>query len=126
MKTQIYSKETPNPVGPYSQAVKAGNFIFVSGQLGIDPVTGELAQDIASQTERAIKNIEAILKVAGASLQDIVRVTVYLKDMDDFGEMNKVYEKYFGEIAPARVAVAVESLPKDARIEMDAIAYIEK
>jgi len=122
MSSHIFSQDAPSPIGPYSQAVRAGDFIFISGQLGINR-EGKMEEGIKEQTERAIKNIEAILKAAGSSLRDVVRVTVYLANIDDFGDMNKVYEKYFGDIKPARVTVGGCKLPKNAKIEIEAVAY---
>ncbi|MCD6275658.1 MAG: deaminase [Thermoplasmata archaeon] len=122
MSSHIFSQDAPSPIGPYSQAVRAGDFIFISGQLGINR-EGKMEEGIKEQTERAIKNIEAILKAAGSSLRDVVRVTVYLANIDDFGDMNEVYEKYFGDIKPARVTVGGCKLPKNAKIEIEAVAY---
>ncbi|CAB50156.1 RidA family protein [Pyrococcus abyssi] len=125
-KEVIFTEKAPKPIGPYSQAIKVGNFIFVAGQIPIDPETGEIVKgDIKEQTKRVIENIKAILEEAGASLNDVVKVTVYLKDLNDFAKMNEVYSEYFGESKPARVAVEVSRLPKDVLIEMEAIAYKE-
>ncbi|AEC52777.1 translation initiation inhibitor, putative [Pyrococcus sp. NA2] len=122
----IYTEKAPKPIGPYSQAIKVGNFIFVAGQIPIDPKTGEIVKGgIKEQTRQVLENIKAILEAAGASLNDVVKVTVYLKNMDDFGEMNEVYSEYFGESRPARVAVEVSRLPKDVLIEIEVIAYKE-
>ncbi len=123
MKLSIETENAPAPIGPYSQAIKAkGEFVFVSGQI---PFTkdGELAgDDIITQTHQSLKNIEAILNEAGLSLQDVVKTTVLMKDMEDFGAMNKVYDEYLGESKPARAAYQVARLPKDVLIEIEAIA----
>lgn len=123
MKLSIETENAPAPIGPYSQAIKAkGEFVFVSGQI---PFTkdGELAgDDIITQTHQSLKNIEAILNEDGLSLQDVVKTTVLMKDMEDFGAMNKVYDEYLGESKPARAAYQVARLPKDVLIEIEAIA----
>ena len=121
---KINTSEAPEPVGPYSQAIRAGDFLFISGQIPLNPQSRKIEGNIKEQTERVIKNIEAILKAENSSLEDVVKVTVYLKDLKEFGEMNEIYEKYFGNSKPARVTVEVSGLPKNARIEMDAIAYL--
>lgn len=124
-KQLIASDAAPKAIGPYSQAVRAGDFLFVSGQLPMDPATMTLIEgDIAAQTERVLENIRAILQAAGADLQDVVRATVYLADMNDFAAVNEVYARYFGDEPPARVAVEVSRLPRDARVEIDAVAYV--
>ena len=123
MKQAISSPFAPTPVGPYSAALRSTNLLFVSGQVPIDPATGELVRgDIQAQTERVIRNIEAILQAASVSLRHVVRTTVYLADMDDFAQMNEAYGRFFTAPAPARATVQVSRLPKDARIEIDAIA----
>src|SRR5690606_21648077 len=114
----------PISVGPYSQAVKAGGFVFVSGQIPLDPDSGQLVQgDIVAQTERVLQNLQAVLEAAGASMAQVVRATVYLKDMNDFAVVNEIYARYFPSQPPARVAVEVSRLPKDVLVEMDAIAF---
>lgn len=124
-KQTIATDAAPRAIGPYSQAVRAGGFVFVSGQLPMDPDTMELVDgDIAAQTEVALENLGAVLKAAGADFSHVVRATVYLADMNDFAAVNEVYARYFGENAPARVAVEVARLPRDARVEIDAIAYV--
>ncbi|AAL80792.1 deaminase [Pyrococcus furiosus DSM 3638] len=126
MKEVIFAENAPKPIGPYSQAIKAGNFLFIAGQIPIDPKTGEIVKgDIKAQTRQVLENIKAILEAAGYSLTDVVKVTVYLKDMNDFAKMNEVYAEYFGESKPARAAVEVSRLPKDVLIEIEAIAYKE-
>ncbi|HHE75807.1 MAG TPA: RidA family protein [Candidatus Aciduliprofundum boonei] len=121
---KINTSEAPEPVGPYSQAIRAGDFLFISGQIPLNPQSRKIEGNIKEQTERVIKNIEAILKAENSSLEDVVKVTVYLKDLKEFREMNEIYEKYFGNSKPARVTVEVSGLPRNARIEMDAIAYL--
>lgn len=124
-KKIIATEGAPKAIGPYSQAVRAGDFIFVSGQLPMDPETMQLIDgDIAAQTERALENIVAILKSEGADFSNVVRATVYLADINDFAAMNEVYARYAGDAPPARVALQVARLPRDARIEIDAIAYV--
>ncbi len=128
MKRVIQTKDAPAPVGPYNQAIAAqGQLVFVAGQIALDPETGALIGegDVAAQTERVMTSLKAILTAAGASLEDVVRTTVFLKDMNDFGAMNGVYAQYFEEaIAPARACVEVARLPKDVLVEIDCIAVI--
>ncbi len=125
MKKIIGAPNAPQAIGPYSQAVAAGGFIFVSGQIPIDPATGELVEkDIRVQTARSLDNIKAILEAAGASLDDVVRTGVFLADMEDFAAMNTVYAKYFTHQAPARACVEVVRLPKDALVEIEVVATV--
>ena len=125
MRQAISSPSAPKAIGPYSQAVKAGNLLFVSGQVPIDPATGHLESgDIAAQTHRVFQNIGQILAAAGASFDAVVRSTVYLLDMNDFARMNEVYGTYFTSPAPARATVQVARLPKDAKVEIDVIAVL--
>ncbi len=125
MREAVSSSSAPKAIGPYSQAIKAGNLLFVSGQVPIDPATGNLIDgDIATQTHRVFKNIGEILKAAGASFDAVVRSTVYLLDMNDFAKMNEVYGTYFSSPAPARATVQVARLPKDAKVEIDVIATL--
>jgi 2-iminobutanoate/2-iminopropanoate deaminase len=115
----------PKAIGPYSQGIKAGSLLFVSGQVPLDPATGQIvAGDIAAQTHRVFQNIGEILKAGGASFDQVVRTTVFLADMDDFAAMNEVYATYFTSPAPARATVQVSRLPKDARVEIDVIASL--
>jgi 2-iminobutanoate/2-iminopropanoate deaminase len=115
----------PKALGPYSQAIRAGQFLFVSGQVPIDPATGELVQGtIAEQARRALHNIAEILKAGGASFQNVVRTTVYLADLADFPAMNEVYGTFFTPPQPARSTIQAARLPKDARIEIDVIAFL--
>ncbi|MBI5192577.1 MAG: RidA family protein [Nitrospirae bacterium] len=125
MKSIIYSKNAPAAIGPYSQGIKAGGFIFVSGQIPIDPETGNIIQgDIEEQTEQVLKNLKEILAESGLTLSDVVKTTLYLKDLSNFERVNNVYKRYFIETPPARSTVEVARLPKDVQIEIDAIAYI--
>ena len=124
--TEVISTENaPGAIGPYSQAVKAGGFIFCSGQIPIDPATGEfVSAEIAEQTEQVLKNLGAVLAAAGAGLGDVVKTTVFLADMNDFTAMNEVYGRYFDSNKPARATVQAARLPKDARVEIDCIAVV--
>lgn len=123
MKNYIKTNEAPEAIGSYSQAVELDNLIFISGQLPIDPVSGTFAGDtIESQTNQSLKNIMAILNGVDLELKDIVKTTVYLSNMDSFASMNEVYGHYFTENCPARAAVEVSRLPKDALVEIEAIA----
>lgn len=125
MKTQLKSEKAPGAIGPYSQAVKVGNLIFVSGQLPINAETGEMPREIKEQTRQSIENIKYILAEAGATLDHVVKTTVFLADMSLFGEMNAVYTEHFKEVYPARAAFAVKELPKQALVEIEVIAYKE-
>ncbi|MDH3828151.1 MAG: RidA family protein [Desulfobacterales bacterium] len=122
MNEKIATPNAPQAIGPYSQAIRLGDFLFVSGQIAIDPQTADIIEgDIEAQTEQVLKNITAIIEAAGMSLQDVVKCTCFLKDMNDFVRFNGVYENYFGEILPARETVEVSRLPKDALVEVSAI-----
>jgi 2-iminobutanoate/2-iminopropanoate deaminase len=126
VRQAVSTASAPRAIGPYSQAVRAGALLFVSGQVPLDPATGQLVEgDIAAQTRRVLQNIGEILKSGGASFDHVVRTTVFLADMNDFAAMNDVYATYFSSPAPARATVQVSRLPKDARIEIDVIAAIE-
>ena len=123
MREVIASNDGPKAIGPYSQAIKANGFVFVSGQVAIDPSTQQvISGDVAAQTDRVIKNLSAILQAAGSSLERVVRSTVFLKNMGDFTAMNEVYGKYFTSAPPARATVEVSRLPKDVAVEIDVIA----
>lgn len=125
MRNAISTDAAPKAIGPYSQAVRAGSFLFVSGQIPMDPSTGALVDgDIAAQTHRVFANLKAILEAAGTSLDRVVRATVYLADMDDFAVVNGVYGSYFSSPAPARATIQAARLPKDARVEIDVIASV--
>ena len=120
----IKTHRAPAAIGAYSQAVRAGDFVFVSGQIPLNPETGEVVfSDIKEQTERILVNIRNILQEAGMGLEDVVKTTVYLMLMDDFSRVNEVYSRFFGENPPARAVVEVSRLPKDVAIEIEAIAY---
>jgi 2-iminobutanoate/2-iminopropanoate deaminase len=122
MNEKIATPNAPQAIGPYSQAIQCGNFLFVSGQIAIDPQTSNIIDgDIEAQTEQVLKNVAAIIDAAGMSLQNVVKCTCFLKDMNDFVRFNGVYEKYFGETLPARETVEVSRLPKDAIVEVSAI-----
>jgi len=124
-KEIIQTSGAPAAIGPYSQGIRAGNFVFVSGQIGLDPSTGALVEgSIGPQVDRTIRNVEAVLAAAGGGLANVVKVTMYLKSMDDFPAVNEVYARYFGVDRPARATVEVSRLPKDALFEMDAIAWV--
>lgn len=125
MREIISTESAPGAIGPYSQAVKAGNMVFCSGQIPIDPATGEfVSNDVAAQTEQVLKNLTAVLEAAGAGLNDVVKTTVFLADMNDFAAMNEVYARYFDENKPARATVQAARLPRDARIEIECVAVI--
>ena len=126
MREIIATESAPRAIGPYSQAVRAGNLIFASGQIPIDPATGEFVSgEIAEQTEQVLRNISAVFEAAGASLNEVVKTTVFLADMDDFTAMNDVYARFFGEHRPARATVQAARLPRDAKVEIEAIAVVD-
>jgi 2-iminobutanoate/2-iminopropanoate deaminase len=123
MKQTISTDRGPKAIGPYSQAVRAAGLIFVSGQIPLDPATGEmLAGDIAAETERVMQNLKGIVEAAGSAMERVVKTTVYLADMSDFAAMNAVYARYFPADPPARATVAVAALPKNARVEIELVA----
>ena len=125
MPQAVSTQAAPAAIGPYSQAVRAGDFLFVSGQIPLDPATGALVDaDVRAQTRRVLENLSAIVAAAGVSLDRVVKTTVYLLDMNDFQAMNEVYAAFFSAPAPARATVQVARLPRDARIEVDAIAQL--
>ena len=127
MKVKVQTEGAPAAIGPYSQAIKVDGFVFVSGQIPIDPATGQFVSDgIQEQTEQVIKNLSAVLTAAGSSLGQVVKTTVFLADMKDFSSMNEVYSKFFTEVAPAGATVAAAGLPRDARVEIEAIAVVAK
>lgn len=123
MKKVIFTDKAPAAIGPYSQAIEAGGFLYISGQLPVDPATGNFAgEDIASQTAQSLKNISAILAEAGLTMDSVVKTTVFLQDMNEFAAMNEVYAGFFTGACPARAAVQVARLPKDAKVEIEAVA----
>jgi 2-iminobutanoate/2-iminopropanoate deaminase len=125
MKKIIETQKAPSPIGPYSQAILANGFIFVSGQIPVDPITGIMASGgVAEQTRQVIKNIAAILESAGSGLEKIVKTTVFLADLEDFPSFNSVYAEFFSEDAPARATVEVARLPKNALVEIEVIAVV--
>lgn len=123
MKDVISTEKGPKAIGPYSQAIRANGFIFISGQVAFDPATGQLVEgDVAKQTTRVLDNLKAIVEAAGSSLEKAIKATVFLKDMNDFTAMNEVYARYFSHQPPARSTVEVARLPRDVRVEIDLIA----
>ena len=124
MKKEIVNTtDAPAAIGPYSQAVKATGLVFVSGQIPLDPASGEIAGDsIEAQTERVMKNLEAVLKAAGSDLDKVIKTTIYLTDLNDFAVVNGIYGSYFNDSPPARATVEVSGLPKGVKVEIDAIA----
>jgi len=123
MREVISTPDAPKAIGPYSQAIKAGGFVFTSGQVALDPATGQVIEgDVAAQTERVMKNLAAILQAAGTGMEKVVRCGVFLKSMNDFTAMNEVYGRYFTAAPPARSTVEVTRLPKDVLVEIDVIA----
>jgi 2-iminobutanoate/2-iminopropanoate deaminase len=125
MRQAVSSESAPTAIGPYSQAIRAGSLLFLSGQIPLDPATGSMVDgDIAAQTHRVFANLRAILEAAGASFDNVVKTTVYLADMNDFATVNEIYGTYFSSPAPARATVQAARLPKDARVEIDLIASL--
>jgi 2-iminobutanoate/2-iminopropanoate deaminase len=122
----IHTDRAPEAIGPYSQAVRAGNLVFASGQIPTDPATGQFVPGgIAEQTEQVLRNLSAVLEAAGTGLDRVVKTTVFLAEMSDFAAMNEVYARFFSNEPPARATVAAAGLPRDARVEVDAIAVVE-
>ena len=125
MRDVVLTDRGPKPIGPYSQAIRANGFLFVSGQVALDPKTGEMTStDIRQQTERVLENVKGILEASGSNLHHVVKTTVFLKDINDFATMNEVYARYFTAAPPARSTVQVARLPKDALVEIDVIAAL--
>jgi 2-iminobutanoate/2-iminopropanoate deaminase len=123
MKDVVLTNHGPKPIGPYSQAIKSNGFLFLSGQIALDPASGEFAGvTVQQQTERVLQNLKAILEASGASLNHVVKTTVFLKDMNDFAAMNEVYARFFTAAPPARSTVQVARLPKDALVEIEVVA----
>ena len=123
-KKVIFTEKATKAIGPYSQAIKSGNMLFISGQVPVNPTTGELTGDIKVQTRQALENIKSIILAAGASPVDIAKTTVFLKNLDDFNAMNEVYREYFPNDAPARSTIEVSRIPRGAQVEIDAIAMV--
>ena len=127
VRTPVKTDRAPSAIGPYSQAIKANGFVFASGQISIDPRTGEfISGGIAEQTEQVLKNLSALLEASGSSLAQVVKTTVFLADMKEFAAMNEVYGRFFASEPPARATVAAAGLPKDARVEIEAIALLSE
>jgi 2-iminobutanoate/2-iminopropanoate deaminase len=127
LRERIQTENAPAAIGPYSQAIKAGGFVFASGQIPTDPQTGQfVAGGIAEQTEQVLKNLRAVLEAAGSSLDQVVKTTVFLADMKEFSAMNEVYTRFFPEPPPARATVAVAGLPRDARVEIEVVALVSE
>jgi 2-iminobutanoate/2-iminopropanoate deaminase len=122
---RIHTDSAPAAIGPYSQALRAGDLVYTSGQIPLDPESGDLIEgDVQAQTERVIANLEAVLVAAGASLSTVLKTTVFLRDMNDFGAMNSVYERRFGDHRPARSTVQVARLPRDCAVEIECVALV--
>jgi len=124
MKEIILTSRAPAPIGPYSQAVKAGNLLFLSGQIPLDPATGELARGIAAETRQVFENVKAVLEAAGSSLDKVLKTTVFMTNLGEFAEMNKVYASYFAAKPPARSTVQVCALPKGVSVEIELVAEV--
>jgi 2-iminobutanoate/2-iminopropanoate deaminase len=125
VKETISTENAPGAIGPYSQAVKAGSMVYCSGQIPIDPATGEfVSNDVAEQTRQVLKNLGAVLEAAGTNLNNVVKTTVFLADMNDFTAMNEIYAEFFSENKPARATVQAARLPRDARVEIECIALV--
>lgn len=121
----VHTDHAPGAIGPYSQAIVAGGFVFCSGQIPLDPATGQILEgDVAAQTDLVLRNLAAVLEAAGASLNTVVKTTVFLSDMDNFGAMNEVYGRHFGDHKPARAAVQAARLPRDVDVEIEAVARV--
>lgn len=125
MNKAIFTKQAPAALGPYSQAIAAGDFLYVSGQIGVDPMSGEMTEGIENQTKLVLKNIQAISEAAGTDLTKAVKFSIYLKSMNDFATVNNIYGSYLQEPYPARSTIEVSNLPKDALVEMDVILHLK-
>lgn len=125
-KRAVETVDAPKAIGPYSQAIVANGFVFAAGQIGTDPKTGLLAEGIEGQVEQTLKNIAAVLKASGSSMENVVKATVFLADINDFAKMNEIYSKYFKAPFPARSTVQVARLPRDAKVEIEVIALLNK
>jgi 2-iminobutanoate/2-iminopropanoate deaminase len=127
VRERIQTDKAPAAIGPYSQAIRAGGFVFASGQIPIDPATGEFVKGgVAEQTEQVLKNLSAVLEAAGSGLDKVVKTTVFLADMKEFAQMNEVYARFFTTAPPARATVAAAGLPRDARVEIEAVALLSE
>jgi 2-iminobutanoate/2-iminopropanoate deaminase len=127
VRERVQTDQAPAAIGPYSQAIRAGGFVFVSGQIPIDPATGQfVAGGVAEQTRQVLKNLSAVLEAAGSGLDKIVKTTVFLQDIKEFAEMNEVYATFFSDAPPARATVAAAGLPRDARVEIEAVALLSE
>jgi len=122
---EVFTKQAPEAIGPYSQAIVAGDFLYASGAIGINPETGEVVAGIEAQTKQVMNNLEAVLKEAGANFSQVVKFTIYLQSMEDFGLVNEIYGSYLEKPYPARATVEVSRLPKDVLVEIDAVAYLK-
>ena len=123
-RTSVITGNAPIPIGPYPQAIQAGGQVFVSGQIPLDPSTGEIPESFEKQCHQVLRNLQAVLEGSGTSMELVVKVTIYMLDLDRFDELNSIYAQYFGESKPARACVEVRGLPKGAAVEMDAIALV--
>ena len=126
MKTMIQTEKAPQAIGPYSQAIQSGNLLFISGQLGLDFTGNLIAEDVAAQTRQVLENIKLIIEAAGFKMDDIVKTTIYLNDLNDFTIVNNIYSEYFQPPYPARACIQVAKLPKDGKVEIEAIASVTK
>ena len=127
MRESVTSGTAPTPVGPYSQAIRTAGLVFCSGQIALDPATGVMVSgDVADQTRQVLRNLGEVLRAAGTSFDHVVRTTVYLADLEDFSRMNAVYGEFFGNPAPARSTIQAARLPRDARVEIDAVAVLPR
>lgn len=124
MKETIRTDGAPEAIGPYSQAIVAGGFVFTAGQIGLDPTTGEMAEGVAYQAEQVMQNVREVLAAAGADFDDVVKTTIYLADLSDFAEVSEIYAAYFKDEPPARSTVQAAALPKGALVEIDMVAYV--
>ena len=123
MVKEVYTDKAPAAIGPYSQAIQAGDYVFVSGQIPVDPKTGEVVEGIENQTKQVMENMKAVLNEAGASFSQVVKFTIFINSMDDFATINEIYGSYLEKPSPARATVEVSRLPKDVLVEMDAVVY---
>ena len=125
MKDIVETKQAPGAIGPYSQATKTGNLLYTSGQLPVNPQTGDMPGSVEEQADQALKNLQAVVEAGGASMNTVMKTTVFIKDMNDFGRINEIYAKYFEAPYPARSCVEVARLPKDALVEIECVAAVE-